>query len=225
MIKNKATGSTKSIQVVKSPGEFMAVLNNRWKIDWDLACTDKNAQYDNYITETHTVRISHAVKVQHKLDQLLPGSFGVAWYGLSKNYLFLNPPFCNAEPVCGLDCEKIKCQTRGAHNMIPQLGIAKWMEKCKIESQRGAKIITLTLSSLGSKWYKEHVKGNANVWILEGRMTFEGHTDVYPKELLLCEWGANMNSLGFWDWKKEIPRDSAGVKRPSFGGIDVSGLY
>lgn len=211
MSKNKLTGSTKSVQVVQTPTEFMAVLNNRWKIDWDLACTDKNAQYDNYITESHIVQHGTVEGAEFltrsNLDQLLPGSFGVAWHGLSKNYLFLNPPFCNAEPVCDLDCEKKKCETRGAHNDIPQLGIAKWMEKCKMESQRGAKIITLTLSSLGSKWYKDHVKGNANVWILEGRMTFEGHTDVYPKELMLCEWGSGMNSLGFWDWKSQTPKD------------------
>lgn len=204
MSKNNTTGSSTSTQVVKTPDDFMDVLNDRWKIDWDLACTVENAQYNNFITEKFTNTFDHIncvhTKHPHKPENDL-GSFGIKWRNLSKNYLFLNPPFCNAEPACEPDCIKPKCKKRGCHNELPQLGIARWMEKCKYESQRGAKILTLTLSSLGSQWYKNFVKGNANIWILEGRMMFDGHTDVYPKELMLCEWVKGMDSFGYWDWK------------------------
>jgi hypothetical protein len=83
----------------------------------------------------------------------------------------------------------------------PFKSVGPWMEKCKIESAKGCKIISLTLSSLGSNWYREHVDGKALTLILRDRVTFDGCKDAFPKELMLSLWGFNMNGLSFWSWK------------------------
>lgn len=84
----------------------------------------------------------------------------------------------------------------------PFKSVGPWMEKCKIESAKGCKIISLTLSSLGSNWFRDHVEGNAMTFILRDRVTFEGCKDPFPKELMISLWGFKMTGLGFWGWKK-----------------------
>ena len=88
----------------------------------------------------------------------------------------------------------------------PFRGIDPWMGKCKKESennvnQQGARIISLTLASLGTRWYQDHVEGNALSLILRDRVTFEGQKDPFPKELMISLWGFGMSGLGFWRWK------------------------
>ncbi len=92
----------------------------------------------------------------------------------SGSYLWLNPPF---------------------------RGVSKWMEKCAAESQRGAQIVTLTLASIGTVWYHKHVRPNALSLVLLNRLTFEGHKDPYPKELMLNIFGNGVTGEGYWDWK------------------------
>lgn len=78
---------------------------------------------------------------------------------------------------------------------------APWMEKCAAESAKGMKIISLTLSSLGSNWYRDHVNGKAFSLILQDRVTFVGCDASYTKELMVTLWGFKMTGLGFWSWK------------------------
>jgi hypothetical protein len=72
------------------------------------------------------------------------------------------------------------------------------MEKCKVEAERGCRIVSLTLASLGTGWYRDHVEGNAQSFILRRRMTFMGMKDAFPKELMLTLWGFGMTGLSFW---------------------------
>lgn len=83
----------------------------------------------------------------------------------------------------------------------PFKSVGPWMEKCKIESAKGCKIISLTLSSLGSNWYRDHIEGNALSLILRDRVTFDGCKDPFPKELMITLWGFGFSGLGFWSWK------------------------
>lgn len=87
---------------------------------------------------------------------------------------WLNPPFRNCGP---------------------------WMQKCAFEGARGSKIVTLTLSSLGTQWYKKHVKPNALSFILEDRLTFVGQDAPYTKELMISLFGFGMTGLCWWNWK------------------------
>ncbi|MDQ3003497.1 MAG: hypothetical protein M3Y08_19840 [Fibrobacterota bacterium] len=94
------------------------------------------------------------------------------------NCAWLNPPFKRAAP---------------------------WMEKCAAESAKGMRIVSLTLSSMGSNWYRDHVEGKAFSLILRDRVTFVGCNDPYTKELMVTLWGFGMTGLGFWSWKKDLP--------------------
>lgn len=85
----------------------------------------------------------------------------------------------------------------------PFKSVGPWMEKCKLESAKGMKIISLTLSSLGSNWYRDHVEGQSLSLILRERVTFEGCVDPFPKELMITLWGFGMTGLGFWSRKQK----------------------
>lgn len=83
----------------------------------------------------------------------------------------------------------------------PFRGVEPWMEKCKVEASRGVKIISLTLASLGTGWYRNHVEGEAMSFILRERVVFEGQKDPFPKDLMVTLWGMGMTGLGFWSRK------------------------
>ncbi len=83
----------------------------------------------------------------------------------------------------------------------PFRGVDPWMEKCKVESRRGARIISLTLASLGTGWYRHHVEGEAMSLILRERVVFEGQKDPFPKDLMVTLWGFGLTGLGFWSRK------------------------
>jgi phage N-6-adenine-methyltransferase len=81
----------------------------------------------------------------------------------------------------------------------PYRGVDPWMEKCKVESAKGCRIVSLTLASLGTAWYRNHVEGSALSLILRKRVTFLGQPTSFPKELMITLWGFGMTGLGFWD--------------------------
>jgi hypothetical protein len=90
--------------------------------------------------------------------------------------------------------------------------IAQWAEKCAKESRRiedapegslrnrRARIAFLVPASVGSNWFARHVDGKALVLFLSPRLTFVGHTQSYPKDLILAVYG---ETPGYecWRWK------------------------
>lgn len=110
------------------------------------------------------------------------------------------------------EVDSLKCDWMGGIKGVsfaPDLMAAGWlnpefrktpafMEKCAIVGAGGTKVIALTLSSLGTQWYKKFVKPNALSLILEDRLIFEGQTDPYPKELMVSLFGFGMTGLGWW---------------------------
>jgi phage N-6-adenine-methyltransferase len=89
----------------------------------------------------------------------------------------------------------------------PFRGVAPWMQKCGEESAKGCKIISLTLASLGTGWYRDHVEGKALSLVLRDRITFDGEKDPFPKELMISLWGFGMTGLGFWSWKEDARKE------------------
>jgi phage N-6-adenine-methyltransferase len=81
----------------------------------------------------------------------------------------------------------------------PFRGVGAWMEKCREESEKGCRIVSLTLASLGTTWYRKHVEGRALSFILRKRVTFLGQKDPFPKELMVTLWGFGLSGLAFWD--------------------------
>lgn len=109
-------------------------------------------------------------------------SLSVDWHEL-EGYLFLNPPFANAAP---------------------------WARKCHEESLKGAKIVMLTLASVGSKWFSDWVYRKARVRFLTGRLTFKGmaknpktgKVDPYNKDLMISIYDNINFGIDVWDWRK-----------------------
>lgn len=103
-------------------------------------------------------------------------SLTVDWHKLSPGrWLWLNPPYKNIYP---------------------------WVSHANIEGMMGAKIAMLVPASVGSSWWVAHVHGAAQVYFLNPRVTFVGHTSPYPKDLaLLCYRRGINGGYNSWRWK------------------------
>jgi phage N-6-adenine-methyltransferase len=87
----------------------------------------------------------------------------------------------------------------------PEFGdIDTWAKKCAlsapyIEGQISRRrIFFLTPASVGANWFAEWVWGRARVIALNGRLTFDGHDQAYPKDCCLSVFGERP---GFEVWK------------------------
>jgi len=82
--------------------------------------------------------------------------------------------------------------------------IAPWAAKCASEVRRGAEILFLVPASVGSEWFAEHVYQKANVYLLRGRLSFDGKSP-YPKDCLLAHYTPRHEvefRISVWDWRK-----------------------
>jgi phage N-6-adenine-methyltransferase len=79
----------------------------------------------------------------------------------------------------------------------PYGNIAPWARKCAFA---GMRIAFLVPASVGSNWFAEHVDGKALVLFLRPRLTFVGHTQSYPKDLILAMYGEKPG-YECWRWK------------------------
>lgn len=85
----------------------------------------------------------------------------------------------------------------------PFKDIKPWAMKCAEEARKGAKIVMLTPASVGSKWFADHVYPNAYVRILTGRVTFQGHSTPYPKDVMISIFDNFHKGFDIWDWRAE----------------------
>lgn len=93
---------------------------------------------------------------------------------------WLNPPFSKLEP---------------------------WVKKAYEESLLGTQTAMLVPAGVGANWFRNWVHGYGYVLLLNGRVTFVGHSKPYPKDLVLIlytPYGANGNDI--WDWRREPER-------------------
>lgn len=80
--------------------------------------------------------------------------------------------------------------------------IEPWARRCRFEAEKGANILLLTPASVGSNWYRDLVAGHADVYELNGRLSFDGK-NAYPKDCMLSHFynGATLNKH-VWEWRK-----------------------
>ena len=87
----------------------------------------------------------------------------------------------------------------------PEFGnLDPWAKKCADTWQDlngGTRIFLLTPASIGSNWFEDHVMGIAHVVALSPRVTFVGHKQGYPKDLILSVFGAVSGGFSTWRWK------------------------
>lgn len=81
--------------------------------------------------------------------------------------------------------------------------IEPWVDKCAIESERGAKILLLTPASIGSNWFAKWVRPFSYVIALNGRLTFVGHAQSYPKDCILAVYCSGLRGFDTWNWKQK----------------------
>lgn len=85
----------------------------------------------------------------------------------------------------------------------PYSNIEPWVAKAVTESyDKGANIVMLVPASVGANWWARYVDPFAYVTFLNGRLTFVGATDPYPKDcalLLYTAWGFTGTSV--WSWQ------------------------
>ncbi len=85
----------------------------------------------------------------------------------------------------------------------------RYAKKC--ESVRLLRRWTLLLVPMGTQdWACEHVWGKAFVLKLKGRVTFVGHPQGFPKDLVLAAFGYGLSGEEVWDWRNEVVIASVG---------------
>lgn len=85
----------------------------------------------------------------------------------------------------------------------PFSNIGPWVRKAAEEALRGASVIMLVPSSVGSNWWSEFADGHCYVAHLNGRLTFVGESTPYPKDcslLLYTPWGFKGQEV--WSWRQ-----------------------
>jgi phage N-6-adenine-methyltransferase len=100
------------------------------------------------------------------------------WSGVARGTMWLNPPFAN---------------------------IAPWAAKCAEEAPRlshDSRILLLVPASVGANWFAQHVHGHAFVLALQGRLTFGGCEQPYPKDLVLAVYHAGLTGFDVWSWRE-----------------------
>jgi phage N-6-adenine-methyltransferase len=92
----------------------------------------------------------------------------------------------------------------------PFADLAPWVEKAWAEAQRGARTAVLVPAAVGSNWWRDCVHGKAHVLLLNGRITFVGETQGYPKDCCLLLYGPSIvPQYSVWTWTKQVRQAAA----------------
>lgn len=92
-----------------------------------------------------------------------------------------NPPFANIEPWV----------RRG------------WQQSTMLSRPNCAHTLLLLPAGVGSNWFRDWVEHKAVCWFLNGRLTFVGAKDPYPKDLILVEYHKDVlrPRCEVWNWR------------------------
>lgn len=95
------------------------------------------------------------------------------WWGAKPMFHWLNPPYSNIEP---------------------------WAAKCATDRHPEGRIAFLIPAAVGTNYFSRHIHEKALVLFLSPRLTFVGHTQSYPKDLILAMYGEKPG-YECWRWK------------------------
>jgi len=124
--------------------------------DFDLKFTfDLAADQESFVVRGQSIVHDDNEKVLGKFYFDINDNALIQDWNNRSGDLWLNPPFAN---------------------------IKAWAAKC--ETYNNGTICMLVPASLGSKWFRDHCMGRP-VFVLDSRITFDGHTDPYPKDLMI----------------------------------------
>jgi phage N-6-adenine-methyltransferase len=91
----------------------------------------------------------------------------------------------------------------------PFTNIGAWVNKANISSTLfGARTAMLVPAAVGANWWRDFVHERASVLFINGRLTFVGCSDPYPKDCALLLYappsrdGCDPPSYDVWTWKQ-----------------------
>lgn len=86
----------------------------------------------------------------------------------------------------------------------PFADIGPWAKKCAKEGKAGASIAFLTPASVGANWFRDHVVRHADVYFLNGRVSFSGGP-LYPKDCMLSHFHPRAEGrVAIWNWRARL---------------------
>lgn len=182
----RVSSGVDSKQDYQTPADFIAAVEKRFGgIYFDLAATNENKQaklyfapYDPFTISTLTYTVPYGV------DALKQDWCSLGAERRHNTVLWLNPPFQN---------------------------IAPWAEKCRdyligINGCLQASTLCLLVpASVGANWFKDYVWGAADVYFLNGRLSFDGKAP-YGKDCLLAAYHLNDRNRCrrvIWNWRED----------------------
>ncbi len=85
--------------------------------------------------------------------------------------------------------------------------IRPWVQKAYEESRKSAHTAMLVPAGVGANWWRDWVHGKARVLLLNGRITFVGHKQPYPKDCALLIYEPSViPAYECWTWPDEMKR-------------------
>lgn len=173
----RVSSGVDSKQDYQTPADFIAAVEKRFgKIYFDLAASFHNRQSDLYFTDDITDVFAY------NYDALKQD-----WWALGagrRGILWLNPPFQNIEP---------------------------WAKKCSEYSpgdydDQAAVLCFLVPAAVGSNWFRDYVWNFADIYFLNGRLSFDGKAPYGKDCLLACYHPNHTCETAIWDWRHDEVR-------------------
>lgn len=86
----------------------------------------------------------------------------------------------------------------------PFAQILPWVYKARLTRDEGGHVAILVPASVGSQWWAKHVHNVAAVLFLNGRLTFEGESQPYPKDCALLLYAPRtLPAYSVWTWREQ----------------------
>lgn len=80
--------------------------------------------------------------------------------------------------------------------------IQPWVKKAYESKQR---IVMLLPASVGANWWRDWVHNKARILCLNGRITFGGCTQSYPKDCVLLQYAPYIiPAYKIWSWNEDV---------------------
>ncbi len=85
--------------------------------------------------------------------------------------------------------------------------IRPWAQKAYEEAKLGAQTAMLVPAGVGANWWRDFVHSKALILLLNGRITFVGHKQPYPKDCALLLYAPGIiPAYETWTWPNETQR-------------------
>lgn len=125
------------------------------------------------------------------MDDALSGLVWLRSRALTKGWNWLNPPFADIGPWVAKALQQQLCV--------------------------GARTVVLIPAAVGSNWWRDSVHERCKVLFLNGRVTFVGCDDPYPKDCALLLYDGRSFGYDVWSWRQTAVGEPVGQREDPVG--------